>query len=221
MLFCADQLEAKTLRQQIAAQIREALLRGALKPGEKIVERDLAAQFGVSLTVVREAIIQLETEGVIVKRANASTSVVQLSMREVLDIFAVRRELERYAFIEAARRISDKDCARLKRLHKEAVRQAKAGDSDAYIRADLAWHEAVWRITQNRFLETALQRAVIPLFGFSYIQFAAAESFDLTDDAKTHEPLLNALCEKNPQRAEQEFEKAVEVWMDYALELTD
>jgi DNA-binding GntR family transcriptional regulator len=221
MTFCVDKLQPKTLRQQIAAQIREALLRGALKPGEKIVERDLAAQFGVSLTVVREAIIQLETEGVIVKRANASTSVVQLSTQEVLDIFAVRRELERYAFIEAARRITDKECAKLKALHKDALKQAKAGDSDAYIRADLAWHEAVWRITENSFLETALQRAVIPLFGFSYIQFAAVDSFDLVGDAKTHEPLLRALCEKNPQLVEQEFEKSVDVWMDYALELTD
>ena len=123
--------------------------------------------------------------------------------------------------IEAARRITDKECAKLKTLHKDALRQAKAGDSDAYIRADLAWHEAVWRVTKNSFLETALQRAVIPLFGFSYIQFAAADSFDLAGDAKTHAPLLAALCEKNPQRVEQEFEKAVEVWMDYALELTN
>lgn len=221
MLFCADKLQPKTLRQQIAAQIREALLGGALRPGEKIVERDLAAQFGVSLTVVREAVIQLETEGVIVKRANASTSVVQLSTQEVLDIFAVRRELERYAFIEAARLITDKECRNLRALHKDALRRAKAGDSASYIRADLAWHEAVWRISQNRFLESALQRAVIPLFGFSYFQFAAADSFDLAGDAKTHAPLLAALCEKNPQLVEQEFKNAVEVWMDYALDLTD
>ena len=220
MLFCAEPLQPKTMRQQIAAQIREALLGGALRPGEKIVERDLAAQFGVSLTVVREAIIQLETEGVIVKRANASTSVVQLSTREVLDIFAVRRELERYAFVEAARRISDEECRQLRALHDDAVARASEGGSEAYIRADLAWHEAVWRISQNKFLESALQRVVIPLFGFSYIQFAA-DNFNLVEDAATHAPLMNALCEKSPQLAEREFEKAVEVWMDYALELLD
>jgi DNA-binding GntR family transcriptional regulator len=219
MLIETARIESKTLRQQIVSQIRDALLRGLVKPGEKIVERELAAQFNVSLTVVREAIVQLEAEGIVVKRPNASTAIVQLSTRDILDIFAVRRELERYAFMEAARQISDEEFHELEALHQQAVDVAKAGDGDAYVQADLAWHQAVWRVAKNSFLEAALQRVIIPLFGFSYIQLASSAAFDLQEDARSHEKLLDALRHKNPRQAEKAFAEAAEIWMEYALEL--
>lgn len=221
MLFYAEKIEPKTLRQQITAQIREALLRGQLHPGEKIVERELAAQFEVSLTVVREAIVQLEAEGIVIKRSNASTAIVQLSVRDILNIFAVRRELERYAFIEAARLISDEEFHELETLHHQAISLAKAGDADAYVQADLAWHQAVWHITRNSFLETALQRVIIPLFGFSYIQLASSAGFDLEEDAKSHGKLMEAMRHKNPKEAKTAFTQAAEIWMNYALEVED
>jgi DNA-binding GntR family transcriptional regulator len=221
MLIYAENLEQKTLRQQIVSQIRNALLRGLVKPGEKIVERELAAQFQVSLTVVREAIVQLEAEGIVVKRPNASTAIVQLSTRDILDIFAVRRELERYAFMEAARQMSDEEFHELETLHQQAIDLAQEGDGDAYIQADLAWHQAVWRVAKNSFLEAALQRVIIPLFGFSYIQLASSAAFDLEEDARSHEKLMDALHRKSPKEAEKAFAQAAEIWMSYALELED
>jgi DNA-binding GntR family transcriptional regulator len=221
MLIYAEKLEPKTLRQQIAAQIRDTLLRGLIKPGEKIVERELAAQFQVSLTVVREAIVQLEAEGIVVKRPNASTSIVQLSSQDILDIFAVRRELERYAFVEAARLISDDELESLEELHNQAIHLAKEGDADAYVQADLAWHQAVWKVTKNQFLETALQRVVIPLFGFTYIQLASSAGFDLEEDANSHGKLMEALRKKSPRQMQKAFAESAEMWMDYALEATD
>ena len=218
MAFSADKLQSKSLRQQVADQIRAALLSGSLQPGQKVVEREFAAQFGVSLTVVREAIVQLETEGVIVKKPNASTAIVQLSDRDILDIFAVRRELERYAFVEAARRITDEECDNLQALYEKALHFASVDDGEGYVQADLSWHRAVWRVTQNKFLESALQRAIIPLFGFSLIQLVMSEDFDLMKDARAHQDLMQALANKNPQQASEAFERAVETWMDYALE---
>ena len=76
---------------------------GTLKTGERIVERKLAAQFGASLAVVREAIIQLEAEGFITKWPNTSTHVTRLSLAETEKIFAVRKVLEGFAVEEAAR----------------------------------------------------------------------------------------------------------------------
>src|SRR6516225_9958389 len=72
--------EKLTLRGRIAEQIRDAILNGTLDEGERIVERKLAAQFGASLTVIREAIVQLEGEGFITKRPNSSTHVTTLSV---------------------------------------------------------------------------------------------------------------------------------------------
>lgn len=221
MLIYSEKIEPKTLRQQIAAQIRDTLLRGLIKPGEKIVERELAAQFQVSLTVVREAIVQLEAEGIVVKRPNASTAIVQLSSQDILDIFAVRRELERYAFVEAAHQISDEELQGLEELHNQAIELAKEGNADAYVQADLAWHQAIWRVTKNQYLQTALERVVIPLFGFTYIQLASSAGFDLEEDANSHGKLMDALRNKSPRQMQKAFAQSAEMWMDYALEATD
>src|SRR2546428_3095777 len=68
-----ERLANSTLRSRIAEQLRDAIVDGTLRTGERIVERKLAAQFGASLAVVREAIIQLEAEGFITKWSNTST----------------------------------------------------------------------------------------------------------------------------------------------------
>src|SRR6185295_16337380 len=98
-----EKLTNNTLRGRIAEQMRSAILNGSLAAGQRIVERTSAAEFGASLTSVREAIIQLESEGFITKKPNASTYVTQLSLPEAEKIFAVRRVLEEFAIQEAAR----------------------------------------------------------------------------------------------------------------------
>src|ERR1700682_2930262 len=102
MVAIFAKLPVVTLRQQIAEKIREAILRGDLKPGERIVERKLAAQFGASLTAIREALITLESEGFIDKKPNSSTFVMNLSFEDAEKILQLRRILEAYAFEEAS-----------------------------------------------------------------------------------------------------------------------
>src|SRR5215510_9687304 len=85
----------------------------------RIVERKLAAQFGASLAVVREAIIQLEAEGFITKWPNTSTHVTRLSLAETEKIFAVRKVLEAFAVEEAARLATSQDIESLQKLFLE------------------------------------------------------------------------------------------------------
>src|ERR1017187_8320877 len=122
-----------TLRQQIVQEIRQSILNRSLLPGERLVERDLAARLGTSLTAVREALIQLEMEGLIIKRPNAATHVVQLTGDEIEDIYAVRHVLEHYAFQEAARTATPENIQELQKLHEKAVQTARKGDGVVYI----------------------------------------------------------------------------------------
>ena len=89
-----ERLTTQTLRGQIAQRIRHAILNGTLKPGERLVERKLASEFGASLTAVREAVIELETDGFITKRPNAFTYVTKLSITEIEKVFVLRKVLE-------------------------------------------------------------------------------------------------------------------------------
>lgn len=210
MPIAARKLVQATLRHQIVQEIRQAILNRSLSPGERLVERTLAERLGTSLTATREALIQLETEGLITKKPNATTHVTKLTTHEVEQIYAVRRILERYAFQEAARLADAKAIAIFQKFHNEAAEVARNGDAIAYISADLKWHESVWDATRNTCLADTLRRVVVPLFGFSAI--ATNHGFNLKQDVQTHTPLLKALISRDPDAAGEAFDKFAEVW---------
>ena len=218
MPLATEKLVQATLRQQIVKQIRQAILNRSLRPGERLVERELAKHLGTSLTATREALIQLETEGLITKRPNATTHVTQLTAAEVEQIFAVRRVLEKYAFQEAARVADNAEIRQLKDLHNASIEAARTKDAVAYIAADLEWHEAVWQATKNAYLAESLRRVVLPLFGFSSIEVATRKGFNLQRDAQSHAPLLKAISAHDPVTAGNAFDKFAQLWMRYALE---
>src|SRR5437868_11044241 len=117
MPLITEKLASASLRFQTSEKIRAGILSGSLKPGERIVERELAEQLGTSLTVVREALVQLETEGFITKRPNSATYVMQLGQSEIAQILVVRRVLEGFAFEEAACNATDERIRVLQKLH--------------------------------------------------------------------------------------------------------
>jgi DNA-binding GntR family transcriptional regulator len=215
-----EKILTTTLRVQIADRIRDAILKRALRPGERIIERQLAAQFGASLTVVREALIGLESEGFVIRRPNTATHVVQLTLPEVEKIFSLRRVLEAYAFEEASRRISDKQIAELEAQYVEMMDAATSKDLRRYVQKDLELHKAIWHISGNEYLEAALERIVVPLFAFSSMRFDGETTFDLLQDAQTHLPLLQVIKSRNPESARevllQEMDKWLEQGRDYA-----
>jgi DNA-binding GntR family transcriptional regulator len=212
MPMVISKLATSTLRRQIVQQVRQAILSGSLRPGERLVERDLASRFGTSLTAVREAMIQLESEGLITKRPNSTTHVTELSADEIGQISVVRQVLEEYAFAEAARLGTPAEIAALDKLHQEAMRSARAGDASKYIEQDLEWHEAVWQMAKNQYLYENLERAILPLFGFSIINVAGNGAFDLVEDARSHKPLLNAIAAHNRVAVRKLYRSAAELW---------
>lgn len=212
MPLTSRKISTATLRQQIVQEVRQAILNGSLHPGERLVERNLAASLGTSLTAAREAMIQLESEGLITKRPNSTTHVTQLSPEEINQIFAVRRVLEEFAFVEAARHGTAQENAKLEQIHMRALRFAETGDARAYIGQDLAWHEAVWRMAHNPYLYASLSRAILPLFGFSTIGVAMQDGFDLVEDARNHEPLLKAIAGHDVAGTRRAYRVAADHW---------
>jgi DNA-binding GntR family transcriptional regulator len=207
-------LALATLREQIADKIREAILHGALKPGERIVERRLAAQFGASLTAIREALIALESEGFILKKPNSSTFVMNLTFEDAEKIFRIRRVLEAYAFEEAARLATNEQIRRVQEIHLEMVDAARDNDLRRYVQKDLEWHKAVWRISGNEYLESNLERIVLPLFTFSSMRFDDRGTFDLLEDAQTHMPLVAAIESRDPAAARAQLLKGMDEWLE-------
>lgn len=211
MPITARKIVSSTLRQQIVQEIRQSILNRSLHPGERLVEREIAARLGISLTAVREAFIQLEMEGLITKKPNATTHVTELTPKEVESIFAVRHVLENYAFQQAALVASPDAIENMERLYERTLNTARTGSGFAYITSDLEWHEAVWQSTGNEYLQETLRRIMIPLFGFSSIEIAK-DGFDLVKDAETHKPLLDAIRLHDPILVGKAFKRAEMLW---------
>ncbi len=168
--------------------------------------------------VIREAIVQLETEGLITKKSNSTTHVTLLSRQEIIDTFAVREQLERFAIAEAARRATPADVAHLAELQEEVVAAAKLRQCPAYVQKDFSWHEALWTISGNDVLAATLKRVALPLFGFSAIRIAAAQNFDLVEDARLHEKIQKAVGRNNEAAAIKAFDSAFSVWRYQVIE---
>lgn len=209
-----EKLTPHTLRGRIAEQIRGAILGGKLKEGERLVERKLATSLGASLTSVREALIELESEGFISKKTNLGTYVTKMCLEDVEKVFLVRRVLESLAVSEAARNGTTEQFEKLEALYFQMVDAARAKDSRAFNRADMNWHLLVWQMTGNEYLQAALRRAVLPYFSFIAIRIATLDPLSLLRDAYGHLPLLEAIRKRDADHARETFASNVDEWLE-------
>jgi DNA-binding GntR family transcriptional regulator len=207
-----EKLSNDTLRNRVAQHIRKAILSGAYQPGERLVERQLAAQIGTSLTAVREAMIELELEGFITKKPNSTTHVTKLSSSDVKKIFAVRKVLETYAIEEACRHASAEQIEELEKICREMTNAAQEHSLRLFNECDFSYHIMLWECTDNEFLEAALRRLVLPLFAFEAIKMNSLDPFNLFRDVYTHLAIADAIKKRDVEAARRVFIAAIDEW---------
>src|SRR5262249_16007674 len=117
-----------SIRSQIASQLRDAILAGRLKPGDRLTERNLADAMGVSQAAAREGLVALEYEGLITRTANTATHVTQFTPEKSKEIVQIRLQLEPFAMVEASRRLSPQSIAELEEILGDMSRWVRAGE---------------------------------------------------------------------------------------------
>ncbi|MGO0802558.1 GntR family transcriptional regulator, partial [Clostridioides difficile] len=140
----------KPLRDVVFENLREAILEGKLKPGQRLMEVQLAEQLGVSRTPVREAIRKLELEGLVVMLPRKGAYVANMSLKDIMDVLEVRASLEGLAAYLAAERISDEDIKKLKDISEEFKKSTLESDVDALLKLDVEFHECIFKATNNK-----------------------------------------------------------------------
>jgi DNA-binding GntR family transcriptional regulator len=188
------------LRAQVANFLRDLILSGKLKPGERVVERTIAKSLGVGQATVREALQVLEHEGLIVKKANTASFVTQLSAERVTEIVELRLELEPKAFALAHRRRTPAHLDELRTLVMRIEEGVAKNDYYQVSSNDLAFHEKVWSIAGNQTLERILSQLCTPLFAYLMV-FLSTSSSLLKDRVKSHQILVDALAGADEEKA--------------------
>ena len=138
------------LRDVVFNTLRQAILTGELKPGERLMEIHLADRLGVSRTPIREAIRKLELEGLVTMIPRRGAEVAQITEKSMKDVLEVRRALDALCAELACDRITDEELENL-RLACDAFETAvKTKDAKKIAQADVALHDIIVRATGNQ-----------------------------------------------------------------------
>ena len=148
--FHVNMNEYLPLRDVVFNTLRQAILRGELKPGERLMEIALANRLGVSMTPVREAIRMLELEGLVNMIPRKGAQVAQITEQDLNDVLEVRLGLEELAVRFACERITDEEIKELGLAVKEFEKKMKEDDLSAQAEADVKFHEIIYGATHNR-----------------------------------------------------------------------
>lgn len=150
--------EDPSLSGDIARRLEEDILRGRVRPGHRLDERELSARYGVSRTPVREALQRLAAGGLAAARGRQGLQVAQFSVADLLDALSVVAELEALAASQAARRITPDGRAALETAHAACGQAVAAGEFDAFYDANIDFHDAIAAASHNRVLQDELRR---------------------------------------------------------------
>lgn len=219
-----------TLSEKVAASVTQAILDGALAPGERLLsERDLGEQFGVSRTVIREAVRSLVASGLVEARSGRGLQVSEagpdavsramsmfLHRNAAIDyrrVHEVRTALEIDMAGYAAERATPADVERLQELT-TALGAVNSGDVEAAAQLDVDFHSQVARATHNDLFPVVLDAISEILLAVRRSAFASAEMRRYAQEA--HQEIVDAIAGGDAERARaamrKHLEAAVEVW---------
>ena len=145
------------LRDVVFNTLREAILKGELQPGERLMELQLASQLGVSRTPIREAIRMLEQEGLAVTVPRKGAEVARMTLKEMEDVLEVREALDELAVRIACEKITPDQIVRLKETGQSFAESTKNGNLKALAENDEAFHDIIYAATENQKLINLLE----------------------------------------------------------------
>ncbi len=217
MPLTLQKIEPVSKKDRIVASLREAMISGAIRSGEQIVEGKIAQQLGVGQGVIREALIELEHQGFVQRTPFAGTQVTELTLKDAQQIYDVRIELEPLAFFQAGQNAQAQHISELTEMAGKAKIASEAGDLDAFFANHLAFRRKVWALSENRYLQQILERVVVPLYALYMIR----QSYNLegilqtTIDCTDHQDRILAAYEhKN-------FEEAREIARCFLIKMKE
>jgi DNA-binding GntR family transcriptional regulator len=194
--------------EHVARALREAIASGELKPGDPIRQEAVAREFGTSRIPVREALRQLENEGLVDHRPNSGARVAILDFEECVAIYKIRERLEPLAISESVGRLTDEQLENVSRLAREL--ESLTHDRDRWLTGDRQLHLACYEgVSSSRLLEMIqnfwnttqrYRRALLTTFSDTDFEVVSAD----------HVLMVNALVTNNARAAEELVRVAME-----------
>jgi len=183
------------VRERVLASLRQEIIAGSLRPGDRLVERELAERLGVSRVPVREAIRALVAEGFVHFETPRRTVVRRLTPHDVQELFELREALEVYAAGLAAARATAEDLAQVQELLDLAATATEAGDAEMITDVNSRLHDRIVAMAGNSLLTEALE----PVAG--RLRWMTRRNEEWPQLLVEHRELYEAIASGDPDRA--------------------
>lgn len=192
----------------VVHRLRHLILSRQLRPGERLVQRDLAEQFGVSRTPVREALHRLASDGLVTIAPHKGATVAKFLLSDLEDIYSVRIALEGYAANLAARHITDEELRTLDRLLEEMERAFQAEDRGRLLEVNRRFDTTIYSASrQSRLCELIVKHIELAdLYRRLYFSLGKLSAHTVAE----HREILAALQRRDPEEAERLSRVALE-----------
>lgn len=189
-----------SLNEQAYQAIKEAILTFKLEPGASLVESELAKQLGMSKTPVRDALLQLEREGLVTKVLFKGTYVSEISRQNITDIFEIRAVLEGLAARLAVQNVTDEDLRRAASIVDAHDATLREGNPDKTQQWNKEFHELIIGLSGNNQLKVFLANLDDRLRRFRTLSIYQRGQSEKS--AEEHRKVLQALQKRDPDQAE-------------------
>lgn len=197
--FEASMSEYLPLRDVVFNTLRQAILRGDLKPGERLMEISLANKLGVSRTPVREAIHKLEQEGLVLMIPRRGAEVAQITEKSLRDVLEVRGALEELAVRLACERMTGQALGELNRAAERFEKTLGSSDITSVAEADVAFHDVIYMATDIQRLIALLNNLREQMYRYrvEYLKRGECHAQLLSE----HQEIIEAITNKEVERA--------------------
>lgn len=187
------------LRDVVFYTLRQAILKGELEPGERLMEMQLAEQLGVSRTPIREAIRKLELEGLVLMIPRRGAIVAKITEKDLRDVLEVRSSLERLSTELACERMQDETIAELKQAQEAFKEALNQNDITLQAQRDVEFHDVIYKATGNLRLIQMLNnlREQMYRYRLEYLKHDLAHQTLIEE----HEAIIEALSKRDKETA--------------------
>lgn len=192
--------------QKVENFIRSAIYEGRLKPRERIIEDDIARQLGCSRGPLREAVLRLERDGLIVITPRRGTFIRDISPEEVEVLFSIRGKLEGLCVRYMREQMTPEKRLAVEKALQMMKDASEAGDEERFLQCDMKLHRTIWKLAGKQQLYQTLNYVMNPLFFM--IARAYSPKLNPVDVAfASHEKYIQTILSVPISRVEREVEK--------------
>ena len=186
------------LRDVVFNTLREAILKGELKPGERLMELQLASKLGVSRTPIREAIRMLEQEGLAVTIPRKGAEVAKMTEKDIEDVLQIREALDELAATIACEQITKEELDELRHTMHEFEEHTKTADVKRIAEADVRFHDIIYQATGNPKLVSMLNNLREQMYRYRLEYIKDEKNYPTL--IKEHSKIVEGLSNKDKAR---------------------